>query len=321
VRPLSARADKLRGPGVEALRLIGYKSVREVLAELARRRRRASRIAGEHEVASSTFHRHAPELLRVGAIARRVEPGPPRQVSYSLGPTGLELCELTAGWLGLLRELPVNGGELDWQAPGRFAEAWASGVLAAVFDGPLSIPEIEVLVRPARPLLTAIQVERLVQRMTQHGFFESRGGRYAITELGRLTIGELAASARFERLHMPDVAVPITAAGAANALRGSLPLIELPDHDGVCEFVVKADDGDPSGPLAMAWIEISAGHVVATGVGKAPRPAATWAQGSVDDWLKAVLGQRPRVLRTAGRRELGKDVLEQLHSRLQRRNR
>lgn len=316
---MSARADKLRGPGAEALRLVGYKSVREVIAELARRQRRPSRIAREHEVASSTFHKHAPELLRLGAIARQVAPGPPRQVSYSLGPAGLELCELVAGWLWLLREPAAGAGGLDWQAPGRFAEAWVAGVVAAVFDGPLSVPEIEVLVRPARPLLTAIQVERLVQRMTQHGVFESRAGRYAITELGRLAIGELAASARFERLHMPDVAVPISAAGAANALRGSLPLIELPGHDGVCEFVVKADDGDPTGPLAMAWIEIRAGLVVATGVGKAPQPSATWAQGSVDDWLVAVLGDGPRVLKTAGRRELGKDVLEQLHARLNRR--
>jgi hypothetical protein len=260
--------------------------------------------------------------LDIGAIERRVVPGPPRQVSYSLGPTGLELCELIAGWLGLLRELNATSGtgEVDWHAPGRFAEAWAAGLVAAVFDEPLSLSEIEVLVRPARPLLTVIQIERLVQRLTQHGFFETRDRRFAITELGRLAIGELAASARFERLNMADVAVPITAVDGANALRGSLPLIELPERDGICEFVVMADEDDPGASMAMVWIEIRAGQVVASGLGKAPRPSASWAQGSVDDWMAAVIDHRPRVVRAAGRQELSKGVLEELHFRLYRRD-
>jgi hypothetical protein len=74
------------------LRLIGYPVVRQVLADLGRRSRRPSEIDLGWRVDVSTFHRHAPELLAVKAITRQAVPGPPRQVFYSLGPTGAELC-------------------------------------------------------------------------------------------------------------------------------------------------------------------------------------------------------------------------------------
>lgn len=79
----------LRGPGAEVLRLIGYPVVRQVLADLERRSRRPSEIDLGRRVDVSTFHRHAPELLAVKAITRRAVPGPPRQVFYGLGPTGV----------------------------------------------------------------------------------------------------------------------------------------------------------------------------------------------------------------------------------------
>ena len=80
-----SQRPRLRGPGAEVLRLIGYPVVRQVLADLGQRSRRPSEIDLGWRVDISTFHRHAPELLAVKAITRQVVPGPPRQVFYSLG--------------------------------------------------------------------------------------------------------------------------------------------------------------------------------------------------------------------------------------------
>jgi hypothetical protein len=133
------------------LRLIGYPVVRQVLADLGRRSRRPSEIDLGWRVDVSTFHRHAPELLAVKAIARRVVPGPPRQVFYSLGPTGAELCALIDGWLALLPSAPRT----DWRGPIGFGEAWAAGVTQALLDGRSGIPKIEMSVHLARPGVTA----------------------------------------------------------------------------------------------------------------------------------------------------------------------
>jgi DNA-binding HxlR family transcriptional regulator len=316
---------ELRGPGAETLRLIGYPAVREVLTDLARRSRRPSHIDREHEVASSTFHRHVPELLRVKAITRRSMPGPPRQVFYSLGPTGLELCELIGGWLSLLRPTAVSrpGEQADWRAPIGFAEAWAAGLVQALFDGPLSLAEIELIVRTARPGLTVHQVKRLLANNSAAGFFLREGkkgdDRYGLADRGRYAVGEVAASARFERLHMPAVAIPISVEDVVGALRAHLPLLELPEEmEGICEFAIKSDPGQGTA-TAMAWAEVRQGHVVATGAGRPARPATTWARGTIAEWIAAVIDHSPKGIRPAGERPLGRAVVDALHSRLYRR--
>lgn len=315
---MTPRAEQIRGPGGRVLLLLSYRPVSAVLPELSRRSRRPSHFEREYKVASTTFHKHAGELIAIGAITRRVEPGPPRRVVYGLGTTGAGLCELIGGWLALLRRAPGDG--IDWQTPRRTSEAWAAGVLPALLDGPRPVAEIEVLVRSAHTRLTSHQVKRLLDNLLAAGFAELGDEHYAITDLGRIAIGELAASARFERRHLGDAAVPISPEDGANALRGTLPLIELPDHPGgICEFAIK-ESGVDGVAVAMAWAEVKGGRVVATGLGAAPRPATSWAQGTIDQWLEAVIDHRPRVLRAAGERELNKQMLDELHIQLYRRD-
>jgi DNA-binding HxlR family transcriptional regulator len=315
----------LRGPGSEALRLIGYPAVREVLADLAARARRPSHLDREHALSASTFHRHAPELMAVGAISRRVERGPPRQVFYALGPSGRELCGLIEDWRALLPAAPGPPGtsKADWRAPIGLAEAWAAGLPQALFDGPRSLPQIEILVQPSRPGLTANQLRRLLANNSANGFFASEGrgreARFALAERGRYAVGELAAAARFERLHMGGAAIPITVSDVVGALRSHLPLLELPDAmEGVCEFTVSADPGQDTA-IAMAWAQVSAGRVIASGQGPPPEPAATWARGTIEEWIAAVIEHRPAGIRAAGERPLGRAVIDALHAALYRR--
>lgn len=309
----------LRGPGAEVLRLIGYPVVREVLSDLGRRSRRPSQIGRGCGVDVSTFHRHVPELLGVGAITRRTVPGPPRQVYYDLGPTGSELCELIDGWLALL---PTTD-RAAWRAPVGFAEAWAAGVTQALLAGPLGVPEIEMSVRLAQPGITAHQVARLLTNNGRAGFLLAEGlkGRegYEVTDRGRHAVAELAASARFERLNMAATAVPIAVADVVDALRAHLPLLELPvGLAGICEFAIVSDPGQETG-IAMAWAEVGDGRVVASGPGRPPQPADTWARGTIAEWMATVIEHRRDGIRPSGEHSLGRAVVDALHSRLYRR--
>lgn len=309
----------LRGPGAEVLRLIGYPVVRQVLADLGRRSRRPSEIDLGWRVDVSTFHRHAPELLAVKAITRRAVPGPPRQVFYSLGPTGAELCALIDGWLALL----PSAHRTDWRAPIGFGEAWAAGVTQALLDGPLGLPEIEMSVHLARPGVTGHQIRRLLRNECRAGFLLSEAPRgqerYRLADRGRYAVGELATSARFERLNMPETAVPIAVDDVVDALRAHLPLLELPAGlEGVCEFAVVGDPGRRNG-VALAWAEVGHGRVVANGSGRPPQPADTWARGTIGQWMATIIEHRRDGIRAAGERALGRAVVDALHTRLYRR--
>jgi DNA-binding HxlR family transcriptional regulator len=314
---MNGQIAHLRGPGTEVLRLVGYRSVREMLPELTRTNRRPSVIERRLALPSSTFYSHAPELRAAGVIVRRTSPGPPRRVFYGLGPAGPEFREVIEGWRGLLRQgRPAQSGRgLDWRAPGHFAEAWAAGVVQALLAGPSTLAQVEIAARPARPDLTGHQIKRLLANLTPAAFFTRDGGLHRISDLGRVAIGELALAARFERRHMAGTVVPVTVEDVVEQLRGSLPLVRLKeDAAGLCEFIVKGDGAGQA--MAMAWAEIETGHVVATGVGKAFRPATSWMHGSIEDWVEAVIDRRPRVIRSAGDARMGRSVVEQLHRAL-----
>jgi hypothetical protein len=84
----------------------------------------------------------------------------------------------------------------------------------------------------SRPGVTGHQIRRLLRNEGRAGFLLSEAPRgqerYRLADRGRYAVGELATSARFERLNMPDAAVPIAVDDVVDALRAHLPLLELP---------------------------------------------------------------------------------------------
>lgn len=304
-----AAAARPFGPGCAVLRLCRYKAVREIVSGIGDAERRPRDLRHQRELASTTLYSHVEQLFELGILVRREFPGPPWRVTYEHGPTGAEFDDLLRAWAELLICLDAS-----WDAPLHFAEAWAAGVVQALLAGPLSVAEVSAR---CAGRATGSQVERLLRQLRVDGFFRRAEHRYAMTDVARFTIGELAASARFERRNMKAGAASITVTGGADALRGTLPLVALPGHPaGICEFVVRATEADPGPRAAACWAEVKAGRIVACGVGNAPSAATTWAQGTIDDWLAAVIDRRLPVLRSAGERRLGKQVVSELHSQL-----
>jgi hypothetical protein len=92
-------------------------------------------------------------------------------------------------------------------------------------------------------------------------------------------------------------AAPITVTDGIDALRGTLPLLELPDQSNrLYEFVVRAAEADPGPRAAACWTEFKSGRVIACGAGNAPSAATIWAHGTIDDWLAAVIDRRAALL-------------------------
>ena len=79
---------------------------------------------------------------------------------------------------------------------------------------------------------------------------------------------------------------------------------------------MRALEGDLGPRAAGCWAQIEAGHVVAAGAGRSPCQATTWAQGTIDDWLAAVIDRRSALLKSAGEPGLGKRIVGELHARL-----
>jgi len=118
---------------------------------------------------------------------------------------------------------------------------------------------------------------------------------------------------------MPETAAPIAVGDVVDALRAHLPLLELPAGlEGVCEYAVVGELGRRNG-VALAWAEVDHGRVVASGSGRAPRPADTWARGTIGQWMATVIDHRRDGIRAAGERPLARAVVDALHTRLYRR--
>lgn len=296
------------GPGCALLRLCRYEAVREIVLAIRNGERRPHDLRHRRNLAHTTLYNHVAQLFALGIVVRHEVAGPPWRVFFELGTTGAEFERLLLGWADLLSYLPGAA----WDAPLHFAEAWGAAVVPALLAGPLTVAQVAAV---CAGRATVPQVERLLRQLRGEGFLLRSGHRYAVNDAARIAIGELAATARFERRHME--AAPITVTDAADALRGTLPLVALPGRpDGICEFVVRATRTDPGPRAAVCWARFETGQVVACGAGHAPGTVMLWVQGTIDEWMAAVIDRQVTLVRSVGERRLGRQVVRELHSRL-----
>jgi DNA-binding HxlR family transcriptional regulator len=244
------RAEQPFGPGCLVLRLAGYESVRAIAFGLEGADRRPRDLRRDHDLARTTLYNHVDQLIAMAVVVRHETAGPPWTVVYEDGQSGAEFRDLLRGWESLLRSTDSR----DRLAPLHLAEAWAGGIVGALLDGPLTTGEI---VGRCHRRATAPQVDRLIRQLRTHGYVGRSGGRQGLLDAGRLAIGELAASARFERRHPVGAAASITVHRTIDLLRGVLPLVSLPDSvDGICAFVVRDASAVLGARAAACWMEV-----------------------------------------------------------------
>jgi DNA-binding HxlR family transcriptional regulator len=274
-------------------------------------------------VSRSTYFERMRELEEISLIVRvrrgRIPP--------------VSACELTKEGRCLLWVARLFGVWLERAPEGSFALGdaaattaikalalgWGSGILRWLAERPRSLTELEALVeglgyrkleRAMRDLVGAGLAERVVA--------EGRIAPYAVTDWAREAVAPLAAAVRWERSDIPEHSAPLTAVEVEAGLLLALPLVRVErDMEGVGVLLVETEDpSNAEGSVGVA-VRIAEGRAVWCSPGSEPRSNATGLlQGSLTNWLHAVIKGAPARLEAEGDLRLAKALLAGLHEAL-----
>jgi DNA-binding HxlR family transcriptional regulator len=227
-------------------------------------------------------------------------------VATRLGPAGKDLltvAEVLEGWLS---ECPAKPIELDEAhaavALKALAGGWGSSLMRALATGPSTLTELNERI----PEISYPALERRIGWMRTTGQIDAlpkqpRGVPYAPTRWLRRAITPLAMAMRCERRHMGDNP-PITDVEVETAFLLALQVAPLPeDRRDACTLAVQTDATEVNSgqPLAGVSIEPQVDGSTSWSVGLVPKPR-TWAVGTAEDWLDAMLDGRFEILRIGG---------------------
>lgn len=242
----------------------------------------------------------------MGAVEKHKADGARNAVATALTPTGEELLVVAGrleAWLGQCPNgtIPIDSDHVK-VAVKALAEGWSSTLMRALAISPHSLTELSTLI----PGVSYPSLERRIGWMRASGQIDalpkgSRGTPYAPTDWLRRSVAPLCVAGRCERRYMAD-ARPITDIEIEAAFLLTLPLVQLPETAaGTCLLASRTDnaEGGARAPLAGVTVEVAAGKIAATSVEWEGEPA-TWAIGSSDAWLDAVLDGEMEDLRIGG---------------------
>jgi len=196
------------------------------------------------------------------------------------------------------------------------AEGWSSTLMRALAIGPHSLTELSNLI----PEVSYPSLERRIRWMRASGQIAAlpkgaRGTPYAPTDWLRGSVAPLCVAGRCERRFL-ERTPPITDVEIEAAFLLTLPLVRLPrPTEGTCLLASRTDrgDADPDPHLAGTTVEVRAGEVSACSVVWEGEPN-TWAIGTSDAWLDAVIDGRMEDLRIGGTNpQLACDLAQGLH--------
>ena len=168
---------------------------------------------------------------------------------------------------------------------------WDSTMIRTMAERPLTLNETNAgIVGLSYPALK----RRLAKLRSTHLVTSVPGNTaaYAATDWLRFSVVPLAMAGRWERKHDPE-AEPISPVEVEAAFLMTLPFVELSDEvSGSCTLAVLTSDdrngGEPE--VAGVTVEIANGKVTSCAADNASAPT-TWALGTTDAWLDAVIGR------------------------------
>ncbi len=261
--------------------------------------------------AQTTLRGQVGNLRGVGALNRRALGGMPYAVENELTDGGravLEVADLVEAWLTRAPQGAIAlGSEPAKGAIRALVGGWGSAMLRALAARPLSLTELSSVIGdhsyPAlERRLSAMRASRLVEPRPEE---RDRGSKpYAVTEWTRLAIGPLVAAGRCECRHMAGLTEPLRRLDVEAVFLLAVPLLELEvTRSGPCVLAVDTGgDGGakPGARLAGVDVRIEEGAVVSC-VSRLARDPATWALGTVEAWVEAILEGKAARLRIGGK--------------------
>ncbi|MFL5832654.1 MAG: winged helix-turn-helix transcriptional regulator [Solirubrobacterales bacterium] len=266
--------------------------------------------------AQTTLRGHLSGLEKIGALAKRPTQRMPYAVENQLTPMGEELLGVAGALDAWLEKAPAGPVSLQsGTAKGvvkAFVDGWGSCVVSALATRPMSLTELDREIME----LSYPALERRLSSMRMAGLVEAQqsngsGTPYALTEWARRGVRPLAAAARCERVHMRDLAGPLTEADVEGAFLLATPLASLSkDSSGTCQLQVEAAQGLARG--SGIRVEVDHGKVVACESGIS-EDSPSYAVGTSAMWLAAIEDGAIEELRFGGGRQLAEGLVRAMH--------
>lgn len=275
--------------------------------------------------AQTTLRGQVGNLRGIGALERHVRGGMPYTVENELTDVGqgvLVVADAVEAWLAHAPQGPIPlGSEPAKGALRALIGGWGSKMLRALAARPLSLTELSSVIAdhsyPAlERRLSAMRAARLVEP-SEDG---SRGSKpYGVTEWARQAVGPLVAAGRCECEHLADSTEPLTRLDIEAGFLLAVPLVDLQvTRGGSCLLAVDTggSGGESTDRLAGVHVQIEEGAVVSC-VSRLERTPRTWALGTVDAWVNAILEGELARLRIGGQdSKLAGAVVDALHTAL-----
>jgi DNA-binding HxlR family transcriptional regulator len=276
--------------------------------------------------AQTTLRGQVGNLRGIGALERHVRGGMPYTVENGLTDVGrgvLAVAEVVEAWLARAPQGPlVLGSEPAKGAIRALVGGWDSTMLRALAARPLSLTELSSVIGdhsyPAlERRLSAMRAARQVE--PREG--GERGGKpYGVTEWTRQAVAPIVAAGRCECKHLAKVTEPLSRIDVEAAFLLSVPLVDLDiTRSGLCLLAVDTSsvrDEAAVNRLAGVHVEIEGGAVTSCRSRWEGEPR-TWALGSIESWLDAILEGRLERLRIGGEdQELAAVLIEKIHHSL-----
>jgi DNA-binding HxlR family transcriptional regulator len=296
--------------GSRVLHLVGNPVNTRVLRAHAEQPRQVAKLHTEIGWAAQTTLRASVAGLRdAGALVRETNGNTVYGSRNRITPVGEELLFVADVLEKWLVEAPTGPLEPDSEeargAVKALAGGWGSTLMRALAAQPYSLAELDSLIpEVAYPSLERRLAKMRATRQVTPAPGPGRGTPYAVTDWLRKSIAPLCVAGRCERRHMNDVAVPISRVEVEAAFLLALPLAPLPPTlNGGCMLAVHTGKGDPTRDprrgLSGVIVEVNRGKIVCCAAQVDERPR-TWALGTPETWLDAVIDGKIEALRFGG---------------------
>jgi DNA-binding HxlR family transcriptional regulator len=275
--------------------------------------------------AQSTMRAAISSLCDLGALTKQSVADSPYAVATALSGAGREMLSVAdevEAWLALCPDGPIDpDGEEAKGAVKALAGGWGSTLMRALANRSFTLTELADLI----PGISYPALERRVSWMRASGQIEpvektGRGTPYVVTDWLRHAIAPLSVAGRCERRHMGDRTGPITSIEVEASFMLALPLASLPETaSGNCMLAVQTHPTEPNQEepsLAGVTAELKRGEVLSCEPRVVAKPP-TWAVGTSEAWLDAVIDGQIEDLRIGGAKpQLALDLISGLHQAL-----